>query len=196
MILLYCFDIEERFRLYDYFSKNGIRLECVLPSEFRIRSYSLGTDAILIAGNTPYGFISEINPAVPLITIGEYPLGESVNFKKHTDPRLIRLLSSFPEASEVFDYNGILYSSSGEVIFLGYELKLTGTEKTIVSFLISQKDRDASCKEIAEVCGDPHLKASTITKHISSINSKSKIIGGRTIVYSPLDGYYRIKKYI
>ena len=50
MILLYCFDIDERFRIHDYFREKGIRLESVSPSEFRIRSYALGTDAILIAG--------------------------------------------------------------------------------------------------------------------------------------------------
>ena len=196
MILLYCFDIDERFRLSGYFREKGIRLEVVSPSEFRIRSYALGTDAILVAGNTPYGFISEINPAVPLITIGEYPLGDSFNFKDHKDPRLLELLSTFPEADESFDYNGILYSTGKEIIFLGYELKLTTTEYEILSFLISEKERDVPTKEIAEACGDLHMKESTVSKHVSAINAKAKTIGGRTIIFSPTDHCYRIKKYI
>ena len=196
MILLYCFDIEERFYLHGYFREKGIRLEVVSPSEFRIRSYSLGTDAILIAGKTPYGFICEINPAVPLITIGAYPLGDSVNFKDHKDPRLLELLAEYPDTDESFDYNGILYSNGKEVVYLGYELKLTPTEREILGFLVSEKERDVPTKEIAEACGDLHLKESTVSKHVSSINSKAKTIGGRTVICSPCDHCYRIKKYI
>lgn len=196
MILLYCFDIDERFRIHDYFRGKGIRLESVSPSEFRIRSYSLGTDAILIAGNTPYGFISEINPAVPLITIGEYPLGDSINFNSYNDQRLLELLSEFPDADESFNYNGILYTIGKDVIYLGYVLKLTPTERAILGFLVSEKDSGVPTKEIAEACGDPHMKESTVSRHISSINSKAKTIGGRTIIFSPSDHCYRILKYI
>lgn len=196
MILLYCFDIDERFRIHDYFREKGIRLESVSPSEFRIRSYALGTDAILIAGNTPYGFISEINPAVPLITIGEYPLGDSINFSNYEDRRLLDLLYSFPDADQSFDYNGVLYSTGKEVIYLGYVLQLTPTEREILGFLVAERDRDVPTKEIAEACGDLHLKESTVSRHISSINSKAKTIGGRTVIFSPSNHYYRIKKYI
>lgn len=196
MILLYCFDIDERFRLSGYFREKGIRLEVVSPSEFRIRSYALGTDAILIAGKTPYGFLSEINPSVPLITIGEYSLGDSVNFRDHKAPRLLELLFEYPDTDENFDYNGILYSNGKEVVYLGYELKLTLTERTILGFLVSEKERNVPTKEIAEACGDLHLKEATISKHVSAINAKAKRIGGRTIICSPCDHCYRIKKYI
>ena len=197
MILLYCFDLEERSYLHSYFRDKGIRMESVPPSEFRIRSYSLSTDAILIAGKTPYGFISEINPDVPLITIGKYSLVDSVNFKDHTDPRLANLLASFADAEESFDYNGILYSVRKTVIYLGYELKLTPTERAVLSFLVSQRDREVHSREIMQSCvGDTHLKETNASKHISSINAKAKIIGGRMIIYSPRDHYYRIKKYI
>ncbi len=197
MILLYCFDIEERFRLHGYFKEKGIRTVAVPPSEFRIRSYELSTDAILIAGRTPYGFISDLNPQVPLITIGKYPLGDSVNFKDHTDPRLLDQLRSYPHTDESFDYNGILYSSGKEVIYLGYELKLTPTERAILAFLVSQSDRDVASEEIAGAClGDIHTRGATLAKHISAINAKAKKIGGRMIIYSPADHYYKIKKYI
>lgn len=197
MILLYCFDIEERFRLHGYFKDKGIRTVAVPPSEFRIRSYELSTDAILIAGKTPYGFISEINPEATIINIGKYPLGASINFNDHTDPLLLELLSSYPQTDESFDYNGILYSAGKEVIYLGYELKLTTTERAILALLVSQKDRDVSVKEIAGACmGDVHSRDSTVSKHISSINAKAKRIGGRTIIYSTEDHYYKLHKYI
>lgn len=196
MILLYSFDIDERSRLHNYFKDKGIRLEAVPPSEFRIRSYSLSTDAILIAGKTPYGFICDINPEIPLITIGKYSLGDSVNFKDYKDPRLLELLSSFPDADESFNYNGVLYSSGDEVIFLGYDLKLTPTEREILGVLVSQKERGVPTEEIAQACGNSHMKESTVSKHISSINAKAKTVGGRTMIYSPSDHFYRIKEYI
>ena len=197
MILLYCFDIEERFRLHGYFRDKGIRMVAVPPSEFRIRSFELSTDAILIAGKTPYGFISEINPEAMIINIGKYSLGASINFNDHTDPHLLELLSSFPQTDESFDYNGILYSSGKDVIYLGYVLKLTPTERAILALLVSQKDRDVSSDEIAGACmGDVHLRGSTISKHISAINAKAKRIGGRTIIYSPENHYYKLHKYI
>lgn len=197
MILLYCFDIEERFRLHGYFREKGIRTVAVPPSEFRIRSYELSTDAILIAGRTPYGFVSNLNPDVPLITVGKYPLGDSVNFRDHNDPRLLELLSSYPQTDESFDYNGILYSSGKEVIYLGYELKLTPTERAILALLVSQSDREVASEEIASACmGDVHSHAATLSKHVSAINAKAKRIGGRMIIYSPTDHYYKIKKYI
>ena len=197
MILLYCFDIDERARLHSYFGEKSIRLEAVPPSEFRRRSYFLGTDAILIAGKTPCGFIEELNPDVPLITIGKYSLGDSINFRDHKDPRLTDLLSGFPDADLSFDYNGLLYTAGDRVIYLGYELKLTRSEREILGLLVLQRDRNVSTAEIAEVgLGDCHIKGSTVSKHISSINSKAKKIGGRTMICSPTDHFYRINKYI
>ena len=197
MILLYCYDIEERRKLHSYFRDKGVCLEAVPPSDFRIRSYSLSADAIVIAGKVPCGFIFELNPNITLVTIGKYSLGDSINFKDHTDSGLLNLLLSFPDADQTFDYNGILWGKGTDIYYLGYKFNLTKTEGSILSYLVSEKDREVSCEEIAQACiGDPHAKSSTITKHISSINGKAQKIGGRMIIYSPNDHYYKIKKYI
>ena len=44
--------------------------------------------------------------------------------------------------------------------------------------------------------GDAHRKPASLIKHISDINQKARAIGGRNMIYSPLSGYYKIKKYI
>ncbi len=197
MIFLYCFDIEYRSFLHGYFRDKGVRMEAVPPSDFRLRSYALGKNAILIAGKTPSGFICELNPEVDIITVGNYPIGDSVNFREYSDPRLLELLLSYPDSDYAFDCNGILYSSGDEVIFLGYAMKLTPTERSILGFLVSQKERVVPVEEIAEVgMGDPHSKEATVAKHISAINKKAKTIGGRDMIYSPQDHHYRLKKYI
>lgn len=197
MILLYCFDLDERVRIHGYFRDRGIRLEATAPSDFRTRSYLFGTEAILVAGRIPSGFLCELNPEIPVITIGKYPIGDSIAFRDYRDPRLLEILSSFSESDASFDHNGILYSNGKTVIYLGYVLDLTDTERAILSLLVSESERDVSVNELAEICiGETHARNATVTKHVSSINAKAKRIGGRTVIYSPTDHYYRLKKYI
>lgn len=197
MILLYCYDIEQRRRLHSYFRDRGVMLEATPPGEYRLRSYAASTDALLIAGNTPPGFTANLNPSVPIVSIGRYPLGESINFREHTDPDLLELLIGYSGGEPGFEYNDVLFAGKSEILFLGYELKLTSTERAILGFLVQECERNVAADEITEVClGDTHLKESNIAKHISQINRKAREIGGRNMIYSPNPHFYRIKKYI
>lgn len=197
MILLYCYDIEERRRLHGYFRDKGIMLEAVPPAEYRIRSYAASTEALLIAGYTPPGFASRLNPFVPLISIGRYSLGDSVNFRDYRDPKLIELLAGYSVGNSGFEYNDVLFARRGEVLFMGYELKLTAAERAILHFLVNESDRDVAVDEITETClGDTHLKESNAATHVSQINSKARKIGGRNMIFSPSPHFYRIRKYI
>lgn len=197
MILLYCFDLDERIYLHGFFRDKGIRIEAVPPSDFCQRSYYPDTDVILIAGKTPYGFLCEINPDVPIISIAKYPLGNSINFRSHDDPGLAQLLASFSDADTSFDCNGVLYTNGNNVLYLGYLLDLTETERAILAFIASERERTLSAIEIAEVCmGNVHGKAATVAKHISSINAKAKVIGGRQIIRSPEHHCFKLNDYI
>lgn len=197
MILLYCYDIEERRRLHGYFLDHGVMLEATPPGEYRLRSYAASTDALLIAGDTPPGFIAELNPYVQIISIARYPLGDSINFRDYRDPDLLELLSSYSSGSPGFEYNDVLFARNNEVLFLGYELKLTTTERAILRFLVQESGRDVAVDEITESClGDTHLKESNVATHISQINRKAREIGGRNMISSPSPHFYRIKKYI
>ncbi len=197
MILLYCYDIEERRMLHNYFRDKGVLIEATPPGEYHSRSYAASTEALLICGNTPPGFVSMLNPHVPIISVCKYPLGDSFNFREYTDPNLLELLMSFSGGDPYFEYNEVLFAKKNEILFLGYELKLTSTERAILYFLVSEKDRDVAIEEITEAClGDTHMKEANVSKHISQINRKAKEIGGRTMIFSPKPHYYRIRKYI
>lgn len=197
MILLYCYDVEERRMLHGYFRDHGVMLEATPPGEYRLRSYAASTEALLIAGNTPPGFVAELNPFVPIISIGRYSLGDSINFRDHRDPKLLELLLSYSRRELGFEYNDVLFARKNEVLFLGYELKLTADERSILRFLVQESGRDVAVDEITETClGDTHLKDSNVATHISQINRKAREIGGRNMIFSPSPHFYRIKKYI
>lgn len=197
MILLYCYDIDARRRLHGYFRDKGVMLEATPPGEYRLRSYAASTSALLIAGNSPPGFVAELNPDVPIISIGRYPLGNSVNFRDYEDPELLELLISYSGGIPGFEYNDVLSARNNEVWFLGYELNLTTTERAVLRFLVQESGRDVAVEEITETClGDTHLKESNIATHISQINRKAREIGGRNMIFSPSPHFYRIKKYI
>ena len=197
MILLYCYDIDERRVLHNYFRDRGVILEATPPGEYRLRSYASSTAALLISGNTPPGLVAELNPHIPIISIGKYSLGDSINFRDHTDPNLLELLLGYSGGEPGFDYNDVLFAVKDKILYLGYELKLTSTERAILHYLVQVSGRDVAIDEITEAClGDTHLKDSNAAKHISQINRKAKEIGGRNMIFSPAPHFYRIKKYI
>ncbi len=197
MIILYCYDIDERQRVHNYFRDLGVMTEAVPPAEIRIRSYSADAEAMLIVGTTPPGFIISLNPELPLFTVGRHQLGDSFHFRDYKDPKLFEMLSAFSSDEPFFTYNDVLFGKLGKVLLLGYDLGLTPTERSILSLLVSESGRLVSAEEILEKCiGDVHGKRSAVSSHISHINKKAMNIGGRRIISSPSSGYYKIKKYI
>ncbi|MBO5970803.1 MAG: hypothetical protein J6S14_20200, partial [Clostridia bacterium] len=129
--------------------------------------------------------------------VGRYQLGDAFHFRDYTDPRLFEMLSSFSSSDPFFSYNDVLFGRARKVLFLGYDMKLSSAQRSILHFLVKNKDRSVSCDELMEVCfGDVHKKRTILSKEISRINAKSYNIGGRKMICSPTRGYYRIKKYI
>lgn len=197
MILLYCYDIDERQAVHNYFRDRGLTVEAVFPAEIGIRSYAADAEALLIVGNTRPGFILSLNPELPLFTVGRYQLGDSFHFRNYNDPKLLEMLSAFSSEDPFFSYNDVLFGKLGKVLLLGYDLGLTPTERSLLTLLVSDADRSVSAEEILEKCiGDIHGKRSAVSAHISHINKKAMNIGGRRLISSPSSGYYRIKKYI
>lgn len=197
MIILYCYDVAERQIVHNYFRDHGITIDAVPLNEFRIRSYAADTEALLIVGDTPPGFVSTLNTEPALFTVGKYQLLYSTHFRDYDDPVLLEMLSVYSSGAQFFSYNDILFGKSDAVLFLGYDLKLNARERAILKFLVQNSDRDVWVEELAEICiGDYHCKSSAITKYISQINRKAVNIGGRKMIFSPSAGFYRIKKYI
>jgi DNA-binding winged helix-turn-helix (wHTH) protein len=90
-----------------------------------------------------------------------------------------------------------LFCKLGRVLFLGYELKLTAAQRSVLRYLVLNSDRQVSCDELLEIClGDAHKKRASVSKLVSAINAKAYDIGGRRMICSPERGFYRIEKYI
>ena len=197
MIILYCDDIAKRRSVHNYFRDKGVVLEAVPLNEFSMRSYACDVSALLIIGNVPPGFSALLCASVPLITVSKYQIGDSIHFRDHEDSDLLDILLSFSDHGECFEYNGVLKATPRGVTFLGYELKVTPAERSILSLLVSRADADVCYEEIGEVClGDIHSGHSTVAKHIFSINKKAQSIGGRNMIVSKLDRHYSINKYV
>ncbi len=197
MIILYCYDIGVRQKVHNYFRDLGLTIEASPPGEFRIRSLAADVEALLIVGDTPAGYISSLDLRLPVFNVGRYQLGNSFHFREYTDPALLRMLSAFSSSDPFFSYNDILFGKVGAVLFLGYDMKLTPTERAMLHLLVTNSDRDVHADELRGVCiGDSYAESNTVSKHISRINRKAVNIGGRKMIFSPAKGYYRIKKYI
>lgn len=197
MIILYCYDIVERQKVHNYFRDRGLAVEASPPGEFRVRSFAADVEALLMIGDVPPGYISTLDPSLPIFTVGRYQLGNSFHFREYTDPRLLQMLSGFSSSDPFFSYNDILFGKVGAVLFLGYDMKLTPTERAILHLLITNADRNVHIDELRGACiGDSYAGNNTVSKHISQINRKAMNIGGRKMIFSPAQGYYRVKKYI
>lgn len=197
MIILYCYDIEKRIEVHNYFRDLGLMIEASAPREFRLRGFAEDAEALLIVGDTPPGYIATLNLQLPVFNVGKYRLGDAFHFREYTDSHLAQMLSAFSSSEPFFSYNEILFGKTGKVLFLGYDMKLNSTQRSILCFLVKNKDRSVHIQELIDVClGDTHQKNSAVSKEISRINAKAYNIGGRKMICSPARGYYRIKKYI
>ena len=197
MILLYCEDIDRRTRIHNYFRDLSILVDAAPLGEYSARSFAPEVEALLIVGPAPHGLIAHVNMDLPLISVGQYQLGDSFHFRDESSEQLIELLRSYSGGEFAFAYNDVLFGCCGSVRFLGYPLSLTPTERAILYYLVKNCDRVVSFAEMNEICiGDAHRKPASLIKHISDINQKARAIGGRNMIYSPLSGYYKIKKYI
>ena len=197
MIVLYCNDIDKRIEVHNYFRDRGLLIEASVPRDFHIRSFAADAEALLIVGEVPPGYIETLNPEIPLFNVGRYQLGNAFHFRDHKDPRLLEMISAFSSSEPFFSYNDVLFGKLGRVLFLGYDMKLTPSERSILHFLIVNSDRSVSIEEILEICiGDAYKKRSSVSKIISLINSKAHDIGGRRMICSPSKGCYQIEKYI
>ncbi len=197
MIILYCYDIDERQRVHNYFRDRGLTVEATPPGEYRIRSFAADVEALLIIGETPPGYVSSLNPHLPIFNVGRYQLGDAFHFREYTDPQLFEMLGSFSSADPFFSYNDILFGKADAVLFLGYDIKLTPTERAMLRLLVTNADRAVHVEELLGACiGDLYVGNNTVSKHISQINRKAMNIGGRKMIFSPAKGYYKIRKYI
>ena len=197
MILLYCNDVERRRNVHNYFRDRGVMLEAVPLNEFALRSYANDVSAILLVGEVPPGFSASLCAEVPLISITKFRIGDSVHFRNHESAELLDLLLSFSDSAECFEYNGVLKATPRGVTFLGYDLKLTPAERSVLALLVLRAGEGVYYEEIGEAClGDIHSKFATISKHVSSINKKAQSIGGRVMILSQKDRFYTINKYI
>ena len=197
MIILYCYDIEERIRVHNYFRDLGLSIEASAPREFRLRGFGADAEALLIVGDVPPGYIATLNLQLPLFNVGRYQLGDAIHFRDYTDPRLFEMLSAFSSQDPFFSYNDVLFGKVGKVLFLGYDMKLNSVQRSILNLLVKNKDRSVHSSEIMDVCfGDAYKSNTSLSKEISRINAKAYNIGGRKMICSPARGYYRIKKFI
>lgn len=197
MILLYCDNVSKRRCVHNHFRDRGVVIEAAPLNEFVVRSYASNVSAMLIVGDVPPGFTATLCPEVPIISVSKYPIGDSLHFREYDSTDLLELLLSFSDSVDCFDYNGVLKATPREIVFLGYELNLTPTERSILAFLVSRENEGVPYDEIGEAClGDIHAKPATVSKHISSINKKAQNIGGRKMIVSLTDKHYSINKYI
>ncbi len=197
MILLYCRNIEDRRRIHNYLRDKGVLIEAVPLSEFESATYKADAGAVLLAGSVPPGLVMTIDPRLPVITIGRFPLKGSLCFREYSDPELLQILKDLSDDSLDFEYNNILFAKGKDVIYLGYRLCLTPSERAILAFLVKHAEKEIAARELSQAClGDIHLPLTNISKHISAINRKAMPIGGRKIIISPSRGNYMIGRYI
>ncbi len=197
MILLYCSDIEIRIKVHGYFRDRGILTEPVPLAVFGRRSYASDAEAILMIGDIPPGYFGMLNPHIPVISVGRYQIGDSLHFRDYESSELEMILRGYSSGKDFFEYNDVLFAKSNEIIFLGYRLKLSPTQRVILQVLIENKDSELSADELIARCtGDIHFKTSDFSKYISDINRKAFNIGGREMICVTASGYYKINKYI
>ena len=197
MIILYCNDISKRTEVHNYFRDRGLLIEASVPRDFHIKSFAAYAEALLIVGEVAPGFVATLNPRLPLFNVGRYQLADAFHFREYDDPELLRMLSAFSPQEPFFSYNDVLFGKLGKVLFLGYDMKLSATQRSVLCYLVLNSDRQISCEEILEVClGDSYKQRSSVSKIVSTINSKAYQIGGRRMICSHERGYYRIEKYI
>ena len=197
MIILYCYDIDKRIEVHNYFRDLGLTIEASAPREFRLRGFASDAEALLIVGETPPGYVFSLNRDLPIFNVGRHQLGDAFHFRDYKDPRLFEMLIEFSSSEPFFSYNDVLLGKLGKVLFLGYDMKLNGTQRSILNFFVKNKERMVSADELMEVCiGDGYKSRTVLSKQISRINEKAYNIGGRKMICSPERGFYRIKKYI
>lgn len=196
MIVFYCADIGLRQRVHDYFREEDIFLKSIGLSELESAARGDYADAILTVGDIPVGLLTCIDPRVPVVSVGRHPIGDSVFFRDYKDPELLELLKDF-SSRESISYNDALFVRGEEVLYLGYALDLTPTERSVLSFLLKYPETAFSADELTQACiGDIHLDKANIVRHIRRINQKARVIGGRDLIYSVERGIYRMAKYI
>jgi DNA-binding response OmpR family regulator len=172
-------------------------IEASVPRDFHIKSFAAYAEALLIVGEVAPGFVATLNPDLPLFNVGRYQLADAFHFIDYKDPRLFEMLWAFSPQEPFFSYNDVLFCKLGRVLFLGYELKLTAAQRSVLRYLVLNSDRQVSCEELLEIClGDAHKKRTSVSKLVSAINAKAYDIGGRRMICSPERGFYRIEKYI
>lgn len=67
------------------------------------------------------------------------------------------------------------------VIYLGYDLGATKTEREILRALIESRESPLSAEEISKRAS-LEMSKENITYHICSINNKAKLIGNRNLI--------------
>ena len=82
-----------------------------------------------------------------------------------------------------------LDEESGIYFYLGYPLKLTGTERAIIEVLIKSESEYVSA---AMLEGEISSSRGSIGVHISSINAKAVEIGGRNLIFSKRNLGYKL----
>lgn len=79
-------------------------------------------------------------------------------------------------------------------IYLGYRLKLTKSEYKILQVLIKKPKKPISAEQIA-LLSELDCSKENIVYHISSINSKAKVIGNRILIKNiAKNGYFLNEK--
>ncbi len=198
MICLYCEDPALRAEYHHFYRGCGLIVESVPSGEFIKRSHSAQTDALLIIGQYPIGMTSFLSHRVPLFFVGRQKSRENNSFDTFDSPQLLSLLKQHSSDEEAINHRSLLYiSTSGKAYYLGYKLKLTKTEASILYYLTSNFGKDVEIDKLLSVCiGDAHRKPSNIARHISNINRKAREIGERNIIVSIKPKTYRLCEYI
>lgn len=84
----------------------------------------------------------------------------------------------------------------GEIIYLGYSLNLTVTERRLLLFLIESRD-GMSSRELCSSLGlYPETSRNAVSVHVYNINNKAKRIGGRRLITDAVTDNYRINEYL
>ncbi len=182
MLYLYCDDILRRAELSRALKKHGVIHSVLAAGELeRARD-----GVVLWVCDEPC--VHDV-PTVGAERFGK--LGEA-----WLDSDTVALLRSFSEDTSEFASDLISFED-GTVFYIGYELKLTPTERTLLRFLALRGARGADNAELLAVCiGDVHRKLSNVSQHISAINAKGMKIGGRRLVLRDGSGHYRMAEFI
>ena len=92
MIILYCYDIDKRIEVHNYFRDLGLKIEASAPMEFRLRGFASDAEALLIVGDTPPGYVFSLNRDLPIFNVGRHQLGDAFHFRDYKDPHLYEML--------------------------------------------------------------------------------------------------------